>query len=305
MNSFPDATHTSFLISLDGGRPEEVFVGNTAFTGGSAAVKLGKAAAAIQEAVRAIKPIPAFNGFTCAVSGSQLVLSSGTRGGGSAVSVLAGRRQQHRRRVPPAVRRTAAAGQNVYLIEGGGEAPSPKARRTHCTSAARPNAKGIFALEGVQAFNLLCLPGISDAGILADAAAYCSARRAFMIVDPPADVDNPDEMLTEIEGTDLPKTNDAAVYFPWIKIADPLKGGKLRLSAPSGTIAGLYARTDCAARRVESPRRHRGHPRRRPGPGLRPHRLRKRHAQPGRRQLPARPARLRRGGLGSAHPARR
>ena len=88
MNSFPDATHTSFLIALDGGRPEEVFVGAAAFTGGTAAVKIGKAAEAIQAAVRALKPLPAFTKFTCTLSGNQLVLASGTRGEGSAVAVL-------------------------------------------------------------------------------------------------------------------------------------------------------------------------------------------------------------------------
>ena len=43
--------------------------------------------------------------------------------------------------------------------------------------------KGIYALEGVDLFNLLCLPGITDPGVLADADAYCHERRAFFIVD--------------------------------------------------------------------------------------------------------------------------
>ena len=34
------------------------------------------------------------------------------------------------------------------------------------------------------------------------------------------------------------------MYYPWIQIADPLNNGKPRLTAPSGAIAGLYARTD-------------------------------------------------------------
>jgi phage tail sheath protein FI len=51
-------------------------------------------------------------------------------------------------------------------------------------------------------------------------------------------------MVKVISGTALPKTDYGAVYYPWIKVADPLKGGKLRSCAPCGTIAGLYARTD-------------------------------------------------------------
>jgi phage tail sheath protein FI len=242
MTSFPDATHTSFLLSLDGGRPEEVFVGAAAFTGATA-VRIGKAAAAIQSAVRALKPAPAFSKFTCTVSGNQLVLASGTRGDGSAVAVLPAVANSIANEFHLLAGSAAAAGANVYLINGA-ESGFTESEAYPLMIGSQVKREGIFALEAVQNFNLLCLPGISDAGILADAASYCAQRRAFMIIDTPADTDTPAEMTTKISGTDLPKTKDAAVYFPWIKVADPLKGGKLRLSAPSGTVAGLYARTD-------------------------------------------------------------
>ena len=44
---------------------------------------------------------------------------------------------------------------------------------------------GLFALDEVDLFNLMCLPGVGDFGILSEAANYCQARRAFLIVDPP------------------------------------------------------------------------------------------------------------------------
>ena len=112
--------------------------------------------------------------------------------------------------------------------------------------ADRSARQGIFALEAVDLFNLLVLPGVTDPGILVDAAAYCQERRAFLIVDAPPSAQTPDQMEQAITGTALPKTSYAAVYFPWIKIADPLNGGLLRSVAPSGTIAGLYARNDSA-----------------------------------------------------------
>jgi hypothetical protein len=65
-----------------------------------------------------------------------------------------------------------------------------------------------------------------------------------MIVDAPTSVSKPDDMMTAIQGTALPKTEYGAVYYPWIKIADPLKNGKLRKTAPCGTVAGLFARID-------------------------------------------------------------
>lgn len=39
-------------------------------------------------------------------------------------------------------------------------------------------------------------------------------------------------------------TSYAALYYPWVKIADLSNGGKLKLVPPSGHVAGLYNRTD-------------------------------------------------------------
>src|SRR6202012_3166003 len=96
----------------------------------------------------------------------------------------------------------------------------------------------------VDIFNLLCVPGVSDPGVLADATSYCNERRAVMIVDPPPTIAPVTDMETLATGPKLPKTDHAAVYFPWIAIADPLRGGRVRSTPPSGTVAGLYARTD-------------------------------------------------------------
>jgi phage tail sheath protein FI len=110
--------------------------------------------------------------------------------------------------------------------------------------ASRAKRKGIYALEDVDIFNILCLPGISDSGILMDAISYCQERRAFMIIDAPRDINKPAEMIEAIKRTAVPKSDYAAIYYPWIQISDPLNSGKLRSCSPSGTIAGLYARTD-------------------------------------------------------------
>src|SRR5262249_25022931 len=42
------------------------------------------------------------------------------------------------------------------------------------------------------------------------------------------------------------RSRNAATYFPRVDIADPLNNFQLRASAPSGTVAGIYARTDVA-----------------------------------------------------------
>ncbi|MEO5739649.1 MAG: phage tail sheath family protein, partial [Vicinamibacterales bacterium] len=95
---------------------------------------------------------------------------------------------------------------------------------------------GIHALDRADLFNLLCVPGVSDPVVLAEAIAYCRARRAFLIVDVSATTIKPDDVLALIASADLPKSDHAAVYFPWIQEPDPLRRGKLRSTPPSGTM---------------------------------------------------------------------
>ena len=104
--------------------------------------------------------------------------------------------------------------------------------------------KGVRALDSVDLFALLALPGITAPAILASAADYCRERRAFLIVDPPQNIRTPVEMGQFIRTGVLPKTSDGAIFFPWTKVSDPLADGQPRAVSPSGTIAGIIARTD-------------------------------------------------------------
>jgi phage tail sheath protein FI len=104
---------------------------------------------------------------------------------------------------------------------------------------------GIYALENVDLFNLLVLPGVEDAGILATAVAYAERRRAFVIVDLPATTDTLAEAEAWLGGTGQSlRSRNAAAYFPWYREPDPLMGNVVRAFPPSGALAGLYARTD-------------------------------------------------------------
>ena len=103
------------------------------------------------------------------------------------------------------------------------------------------------ALDNVPVLNLLCLPGVIDGAVLAAAAAYVEKRRAFFIVDPDPSATTPDRLANLMQGSSLPRTASAAIYGPWLEIADPANGGNLRNVAPSGSVAGLYARFDGVA----------------------------------------------------------
>ncbi len=115
---------------------------------------------------------------------------------------------------------------------------------------------GIFALEDVDLFNLLCIPRtavISGANALSAAEAsavisaaifYCEKRRAFFIMDTPTGIDDVQEIKDWIESNATLRHKNAALYFPRIQIPDPLNEFRPRSIGASGTIAGLYARTD-------------------------------------------------------------
>jgi hypothetical protein len=246
-SAIPSPTHNSFKISLDGDTPGVVTLSGSAASGGSLAARLGDLASRIQTAVRALKPSkPAYRDFTAAVGGgNRLVLTSGSRGAGSSVVVSAADSNDMAANLKLLADATATLPQNVMLL-GGAESPYTEDEAYNLFIADRSQRRGIYALEAVDLFNILCLPGVSDAGILQDADSYCGERRAFLLVDPPKTTVKPDAMAALAASSSLPKSKNAAVYYPWIKIADPLNNGKLRETAPSGAVAGLYARIDSA-----------------------------------------------------------
>ena len=129
---------------------------------------------------------------------------------------------------------------------------------TSAFETALTGANGYALLSNVTIFNLLCVPGETDAGIVADLQQYCAVNRAFLIVD---------SDFTAVVGTGstgLSKTGPAdstgatlvnqyasnsAFYFPWVLAPDPQAGFRPALFPPCGFVAGIYAATD-ASRKV-------------------------------------------------------
>jgi phage tail sheath protein FI len=114
--------------------------------------------------------------------------------------------------------------------------------------------QGITALSKIapNIFNLLCLPWTATLkwdpaspgnlkAILAKATTFCSDKRAFLIVDLPEGVNTSKQV---IEFADAIRDRNAAVYFPRVLISDPLDENRARTVGLSGTLAGIYARTD-------------------------------------------------------------
>ena len=71
---------------------------------------------------------------------------------------------------------------------------------------------------------------------------YCERRRAFFLVDTPKGVDELQEIKNRM--ANIPRHRNAALFYPRVKIPDPLDDFRLRSVGASGTMAGLFARID-------------------------------------------------------------
>lgn len=102
------------------------------------------------------------------------------------------------------------------------------------------------ATDGIDLFNLLCVPGLTDPGTIAALQTHCRRRRAFLIVDAPEGASVSDMENTGVSGLTGPDASHSALYYPWVRAADPLDAGAQRAFPPCGFVAGVYARTDAS-----------------------------------------------------------
>jgi phage tail sheath protein FI len=115
---------------------------------------------------------------------------------------------------------------------------------------------GVNALEKADLFNILVLPPLTRASDGSGdippstwnvASAYCLAKRAMLIIDPPTvwnDVADPQTGANSFASLGFTRLKNSAIYFPRVRIPDPLKENRLEEFAPGGVIAGVWARTD-------------------------------------------------------------
>jgi uncharacterized protein len=106
---------------------------------------------------------------------------------------------------------------------------------------------GLYSLEKADLFNILVIPpyanGDVDASLVAEAAMYCEARRAMLLVDPRSNWNDKNDPRTNL-GQVGTRSKNAALYFPRLCQPDPLREDRIGAFAPSGAVAGIYARTD-------------------------------------------------------------
>ncbi len=107
--------------------------------------------------------------------------------------------------------------------------------------------KGPGARTGIQAFidnsevSLMAIPGITDPQVELMLIAHCeNLGSRFAILDIPKEKKTVQDVL---EFRNMFDSEYAAIYHPWVRVINPLTKNTMDIP-PSGSIAGIYARTD-------------------------------------------------------------
>jgi phage tail sheath protein FI len=128
-----------------------------------------------------------------------------------------------------------------------GDVLNPGTADFHTALNAGGSGTGVHLLDTVPLFNLLVVPGETDATTIQTLESYCRKEGVFLI----ADCSSSMSLVTlEASGPGSAITGDdainAAFYFPWVQAADPAQKNRTGLFPPSGFVAGVYARTDAS-----------------------------------------------------------
>ena len=112
---------------------------------------------------------------------------------------------------------------------------------------AAGSGSGLFALDGVGRFNLLCIPPLArerDVGLsaLLVAARLCRERHALLIVDPPAAWTSARLALEALRTWPF-RSESAVMYYPRVQAFDRLRG-RVETFGSCGAAAGMIARSD-------------------------------------------------------------
>jgi len=149
-----------------------------------------------------------------------------------------------------------AAGADIAALKKstvGADGLLPDANAIIGSQAVTPYT-GMYALDRVDLFNILCIPRAvaddiaqNDANVTAiysAALAFCELKRAFLLIDVPSNINELQEAKDWLDKFANLRHKNAALYFPRTQIPDPANEFRLRSVAASGTMAGIYSRTD-------------------------------------------------------------
>lgn len=111
------------------------------------------------------------------------------------------------------------------------------------------NRTGLHCFKDVSEIAILVAPGITTPNVLGEVLSYCETFNIFAILDAPQKLEGLSEYglspnFNGLAGLSAKlASKQAAVYFPYIKTYDK-KTDQIVSVAPSGFVAGIYARVD-------------------------------------------------------------
>lgn len=135
-----------------------------------------------------------------------------------------------------------------YTFTGGsdGTLTGPTFDRGQFTSPTLAASKlGMFALSRIDEVMQIVIPDFAgDTTVAGDQLDYAELRKdVFIILTTPKGMDG--QAAADYRSiTFNRKSKYAAMYWPWIKVTDPLNSQKTITAPPLGWVAGVYARTD-------------------------------------------------------------
>jgi phage tail sheath protein FI len=150
----------------------------------------------------------------------------------------------------------------TWLNLGGGADGDAPGTSAWATSGPAILLSGFAALDRMApyTFSLMCIPAAAElqstgdmSTVYAQAIAYCETYMAFLLIDIPragatsVPYTDPNSFVTKWysdPSIQVLFSDHAAVYFPRLQLPDPLNGYNPRSVASSGTLAGIYSRTD-------------------------------------------------------------
>ncbi len=100
-------------------------------------------------------------------------------------------------------------------------------------------------LDPIPDINLIAVPGIGSPSMVSFGSGYCEKRGNCFFL---GDMNLTDDSLTDaqnfINSINI-KNSFGSVYFPWIRIKDPVGFSRNSIAVPpSGSVASIFARTD-------------------------------------------------------------
>lgn len=128
-------------------------------------------------------------------------------------------------------------------LQGGsnGSAASVSADTFVGTDNGAGKRTGIQAFLDNDAVSIMGVPGVTDPNVQLMLVAHCENQASrFAVLDIPRDAKKIDDIMAH---RDIFDSNYAALYHPWLEIFDPLDKKNIAIP-PSGSVAGIYARSD-------------------------------------------------------------